>query len=385
MILKRLGKIDYSLLYIVLFLLIAGIVILTSVSASFSQEKSGSSYSFLFHQIIFGLIPGLFLGFLAFRAPINFFKKWAPLLFGINLIFMVLIFIPGIGSEVFGASRWIGLGPLSFQPSEFLKLTFILYLSLWLANRLEKEKLISKVKSKKEDKPLFTLTNLEEQTLIPFLAIIGTVGLLLILQPDISTLGVIVLVSFLIYFLAGTPIKHSVMIILGGITVLATLIKLAPYRTQRLAVFLNPEIDPMGLGYQIKQALIAVGSGGIMGLGLGMSRQKLGFLPQPMADSIFAIFAEEAGFIGSFILVSLFIAFAWKGFNISKRSSDKFCQFVGIGITSWIVIQGFVNMGSMLGILPLTGIPLPFISYGGTHIIVELVGVGILLNISKNK
>jgi len=166
---------------------------------------------------------------------------------------------------------------------------------------------------------------------------------------------------------------------------LFSLIKLAPYRAARLLVFLKPETDPMGMGYQIKQALIAIGSGGIFGLGLGTSGQRLGFLPQSMADSIFAIMAEETGFVGGLILIALFLVFLWRGFKIGKSSQNKFSQLLAVGISSWIVIQAFINIGSMVGILPLTGIPLPFISYGGSALVSELIGVGILLNISKNK
>lgn len=163
------------------------------------------------------------------------------------------------------------------------------------------------------------------------------------------------------------------------------LMRTAPYRFNRLLVFLHPETDPMGIGFQIKQALIAVGSGGILGLGLGMSRQKFGFLPQPIGDAIFAVFTEETGFIGALILISLFLVFAWRGLKIVKNSADKFSGLLALGITSWIIIQAFVNIGSMIGILPLSGIPLPFISYGGSHILAEMIAIGLLLNISKNK
>ena len=160
--------------------------------------------------------------------------------------------------------------------------------------------------------------------------------------------------------------------------------KIAPYRAARLLVFLNPETDPMGMGYQLKQALIAVGSGGIFGLGLGMSVQKFGFLPQSMADSIFAIFSEETGFIGSLILIFLFLIFFWRGFKIAKKSMDQFSKLAALGISCWIILQALINIGSMIGIIPLTGVPLPFLSYGGSALVTELIGVGILLNISKN-
>jgi cell division protein FtsW len=185
------------------------------------------------------------------------------------------------------------------------------------------------------------------------------------------------------YFLANTPFWHTALILLIGLSSLIALIKIAPYRLERLTVFLNPGIDPMGIGFQVQQALIAVGSGGILGAGLGMGIQKFGFLPGVINDSIFAVLAEEAGFVGSIILIFLFLIFFWRGFRIAKLSQDKFSELTAYGITSWIIIQAFVNISSILGLLPLTGVPLPFISHGGTALITTLIGAGILLNISK--
>jgi len=367
---------DYILIIVTAVLLILGVLILASVSASLSQERFGNTFYFLNHQLLFGFLTGVILAFLAFRIRLETLKKWAPVLLLINLALLIIVFLPKIGAEARGAARWISLGPISFQPSEFLKLTFILYLAAWLTSRASDQR---KSGSRQAEKGF-------SQTLIAFLIVIIFVSLLLIFQPDISTLGVIVASAILMYFLASTPLWHSILIIFGGILSLFAIIKLAPYRINRLLVFLNPEIDPTGIGYQIKQALIAIGSGGIfgLGLGLGMFRQKIGFLPHSISDSIFAIFAEETGFIGSFILVLLYLAFFWRGLKIGKQSADKFSKFCAFGITFWITLQAFVNIGSMIGILPLTGIPLPFISYGGSALISELVGVGVLLNISKN-
>lgn len=360
---------DYILLGVSGILLIFGILILSSVSASLSLEKFGKTYYFLNHQILFGLIPGIILAFLAFRIRLDFLRKWAPILLLINIILVAMVFLPEIGSSFGGATRWLNLGIVSFQPAEFLKLTFILYLATWLTSKTSGQG---------------TGGGREfSQTFIAFLIVIGLISLLLIFQPNISTLGIIVFTAVLMYFLANTPFWHSILIILAGAISLFSLIKIAPYRLSRLLVFLNPETDPMGIGYQIKQALIAVGSGGIFGLGLGMSGQKFGFLPQSISDSIFAILAEETGFIGSLILISFFLIFFWRAFKISKETPDKFSQLLSLGISLWILIQAFVNIGAMIGILPLSGIPLPFISYGGTHLVAELIGVGILLNISK--
>lgn len=363
-------KPDYFLLIISGILITLGILILVSVSASLSQEKFGTTFYFLKHQVFFGLLPGIILAYIFYKTPIAKLKKLAPIFLFINLILLGMVFLPKIGVEIRGASRWLDFGLFSFQPSEFLKLTFILYLSAWLSSR--------------GDKNLSKKSKIFLETFVAFLVIMGLISLFLIFQPDISTLGIISLTAALIYFSTRTPLWHTALVILMGIGGLLTLIKLAPYRMNRILVFLNPEIDPMGIGYQIKQVLIAVGSGGIFGSGLGMSVQKFGFIPHPMSDSIFAIFAEETGFMGSLILIILFLMFAFQGFRISKNSTDKFSQLSALGITSWLVIQGFMNISSMIGIIPLTGIPLPFISYGGTALITELIGVGILLNISKS-
>lgn len=362
---------DYFLLAITGILIILGIIILASVSASVSQEKFGTTYYYLNHQLLFGLLPGLILGFLAFRINLSFLRKIAPFLLLLNLLFLAMVFLPKIGASSGGAARWISFGPVSFQPSEFLKLTFILYLASWLTSQKEKIKL---------QKTAFNAT------FGAFLIVIILISLFLIFQPDISTLVVIIASAVILYFLIKTPLWHSILIILIGAGGLFSLIKLAPYRLNRILVFLKPELDPMGIGYQLKQSLITVGSGGLfgLGLGLGLSRQRFNFLPQSISDSVFAVFAEETGFIGALILIVVFLLFLWQTFKIAKINKDSFSQLTVLGISSWIAIQGFINIGAMIGILPLTGIPLPFISYGGSHIVAELVGMGIILNISKN-
>jgi cell division protein FtsW len=358
------NKPDYIFLGISLALIILGILILASVSASLGQEKFGDVYYFLRRQLLFGLIPGIILGILAFKVPLAWFKKWALPLLLLNLLFLALVFLPKIGLTSGGATRWINLGFFTFQPAEFFKLAFFIYLAAWLTSREKKYKSLA-------------------ETLIPFLVIVGLAVYLLYLQPNVSNLGIIGITATIIYFGAGTPIWQTILMTSTAIAGLIFLIQTAPYRLHRFLVFLHPETEPMGIGYQIKQALIAVGSGGILGLGLGMSRQKFGFLPQPIGDAIFAVFAEETGFLGTLILIFLFLIFAWRGFKIIKGAPDKFSSLLSLGIISWLLLQTFVNIGSMIGILPLTGIPLPFISYGGSHLIAELMGLGLLLNISK--
>ena len=373
---KKLDINDYTLIATVGTLLITGLIILASVSTVYSQNMFGNPYHFLTRQIIFILIGSL-LGFIAYNIKLGLIKKWSFFILIANLILLAAVFIPGLGFTAGGATRWLQLGPFMVQPAEFLKLSFIIFFSAWIV------KIIDSRSSKKRrgEKKNFS----DFHPIIICLSLFTISAAILIFQPNISSLAVIFAVTLIIYFLSGTPIWHTVAIFAAGIAGLGLVIRIAPHIANRILVFLEPGYDPMGLGYQIKQASIAIGSGGLFGLGLGMSRQKLGFLPEVISDSIFAVFAEETGFVGSIILVSLFVVFLWMGFKISKTSADKFCSLAAAGITSWITIQAFVNMGAMLGILPLTGIAMPFISYGGSHLVTELVAVGLLLNISKNK
>lgn len=372
------GGLDYVLISAVGVLLIFGILMIFSVSAADSRAKFGNSYYFLSHQLLFGLAPGLFLALFGFNLRLEFLKKWAPILLLLNLVLMSLVFFPKIGVQGGGAARWLNLGIATVQPSEFLKLTFIIYLASWLSSRA------AGFRPKGSRRNLNGAASDFNETLVAFLIIIFLITLLLFLQSDVSTLEIIVLTGMAAYFLSGTPIWHIILIALFGFMSLLALIKVAPYRLNRVLVFLRPGSDPMGIGYHLNQALIAIGSGGIFGLGLGMSQQKFGFLPQTLADSIFAVFSEEIGFIGSSAVVLLFLIFFWRGFRVGLAAKDKFSQLLAYGISFWITIQALVNVGSAVGALPLTGVPLPFISYGGSALISELIGVGLLLNISRS-
>ncbi|MDP4007127.1 MAG: putative lipid II flippase FtsW [bacterium] len=343
-------------------LVVFGVLILASVSSSFSLERTGTAFYYLNHQLLFGLLPGLLLGFIAYRIPLERIRKGSLIFLLFTIALLILVFLPVVGGEIKGAYRWIFVASFSFQPSELLKLSSILYLAAFLAARRTKEK---------------------GATFLPFVVVMGAMSLLLILQPDVSTLGIIALVGLLLYFLSGTPLWHFLLMLGGGVAALLLLIRLAPYRLSRLTTFLNPELDPLGKGYQIKQALIGIGSGGLTGVGLGLSFQKFGALPEPISDSIFAVFAEETGFLGALFLIFLFLAFAWRSFIVAGRMNDAFLKLTALGITLWITLQALINMGAMTGIFPLTGIPLPFISYGGSALLVELIGLGILLNISR--
>jgi cell division protein FtsW len=358
-------KFDYILAATALILLFLGILVLASVSTVVSQDNFGNTTHYLWHQIIYGIIPGLALGILFYFLPVGFFKKWAWAAIGVNLFFMLLVFLPGLGIIAGGAPRWLNLKFFSFQPSEFLKLSFIIYIATWLSNPIRK-------------------TNLKKYTLIPFLVSAGFIALLLAKQSDLGTLGVIAFTAGIMYFTAETPLSHIVVLLFMGISCLVALVASSTYRMTRLKVMLGLIEDPMGLGYHIKQIFIAIGSGGIFGAGLGMSVQKFGFVPQTMSDSVFSIYAEETGLAGGIFLIVLYLMVLWRSVAISKFAKDEFSKLFALGFASWLCVQAFVNMSSMTGLIPLTGIPLPFISYGGTHIIAELAGMGILLNISRN-
>lgn len=362
---KKSENLDKTLLFTILTLIIFGLVMIASAGVIYSETRFGDNYYFFKHQLFFGFLPGMAILYLFQKIDYHYWKKIAVPLFLITLIFLVLVFIPGIGTKVYGASRWIQLGHLSFQPSEMAKIATILYLAAWLESR-----------GRRKIRDFF-------EGVAPFLGILGILGFLIIKQPDTGTLGLIILVAGAIYFASGAKISHILALILAGIAGLWVLVKMAPYRLNRFLVFLNPEMDPQGIGYQINQALLAIGSGGIFGIGLGYSRQKFNYLPEPVGDSIFAIIGEELGMIGAGMLVLLFIILAFRGFRIAKNSPDDFGKLVAIGITSWIVFQAFINIAAITSIIPLTGIPLPFISYGGTSLIFLLAGAGILLNISK--
>jgi len=369
---------NYFLFFLIVFLIGFSFLFLACLSAPASLQRYGNTNHYLFHQLLFGLLPGIILGFIAYKISLQFLKKWAFLLVLLNIIALFLVFLPKIGSNLGGASRWVGIGNFAVQPSEFLKITAILYLSAWISSKL----------SETNAKDWKSITKKGYHNIIyilaPFVIFLGLIAIGLYFQKDASTLGIIAITLLVLYFSAKTPLWHTLLIVMGGLGSLLFMVKFEPYRLNRWLIFLHPDTDPLGMGYQLRQSLISLGSGGVFGKGLGMSTQKFGFLPQAMSDSIFAIIGEELGIIGCVVLVAAFILFFWLGIKIAKNSNDRFSKMTAIGIVFWITLQAFINMASVAGIFPLAGIPLPFFSYGGSHLVVELIGVGLLLNISKN-
>lgn len=354
-------KPDKGLIIVIFCLLVLGLIILFSASSITSLESQGSAYAYFFHQLLYGGGVGL-IAFLFFqRVNYKFWKKIAIILFFASLVLLVLVFVPGLGYSHAGAQRWLAIGFLSFQPSEFLKLAFVIYLAAFF--------------SKKE--PQFN-------TLIPFLAIMGIIGGLMALQSDAGTLALVAILGFIIYFLSKAKFYQLATVIFCYGAAFFALVKFVPHRMARFATFFNPSIDPQGISYQINQALLAIGSGGIFGRGLGHSQQTYGYLPEPMGDSIFAIWAEELGFVGGLALIILFFILAFKGLKIAKQAPDNFGKLLAVGITCWLVFQALINITAITGLIPLTGIPLPFVSYGGSALIFAMAGAGILVNISKH-
>ncbi len=358
-------SIDRFLLSSIFVLLGIGLMMIASAGVMYGQVRFGDGYYFLKEQLS-GLAVGLVFMYVFQRIDYHFWQRLVVPIFFIALILLVLVFIPGFGTTVYGAARWVQLGPISFQPSEVMKLAIILYLSAWLAN-----------KGRIKTADFF-------EGFVPFLVLLSIVGFLIIQQPDTGTLGLIFLISLSIFFASGANISHIFSLFGVGFAFLALLIKIEPYRMQRFLVYINPDHDPQGVGYQMTQALLAIGSGGFFGVGLGQSRQKFNYLPEPVTDSIFAVLGEEFGFIGTAVIVTLFLFIAWRGFRIASGAADDFGKLTAVGIVSWIILQAFINVAAISGLIPLTGIPLPFVSYGGTSLAVLLAAVGILLNISKH-
>ncbi len=360
------GTIDYLYFGIVSTIILFGLIMLMSASAPNGYAQFGDSYYFLKHQFIFGFIPGVAAMFAFSKIPYTFWKMHAWNLLILSIVLLVAVFIPGLSAGIGTAHSWISIGGVfSLQPSEVVKLTFLFYLAAWLGQRGSHG--VRDVNS----------------GLLPFVLVLGSVLGLLIIQPDVGTMSIIAGMSLIVYFIAGAPVTYVLGFVLAGLTGLGLLISLAPYRAARFTTFLHPELDPQGIGYHINQALLALGSGGMFGLGYGHSRQKFQYLPEVATDSVIAVIGEELGMMMVLLVLFAFLAFVWRSIEIAKGAPDAFSKLVVVGVTAWITLQAFVNIGSMVALMPITGVPLPFISYGGTALAVSMAAVGVVLNISR--
>lgn len=362
---SRGGKeIDSIFAWIVAILVIGGFFIFISASLGLMAQEKVAFSKVVFNQIFFGVLGGTVALLITTRIPYKYWRKYGFYLFCISLVISALVFVPQLGFSHGGARRWISIGSVSLQPAEILKLGFVIYLSAWFAS---------------VSKKIHTF----KYGFLPLIILLGLVALILLPQPDTGTFLVISLTGIGMYIVAGAPWRYIFAIAGLGLFGFAGLIVSKPYIKERLLTFLHPASDPLGAGYQIQQSLIAIGSGQITGRGMGQSIQKFNFLPEPIGDSIFAVFAEEWGFIGVMLLLTLFLAFALRGLKIASRAPDHFSRLLVCGIIFLIAGQSFINMAAMLGLAPLTGMPLIFISKGGTALLFALASVGIILNVSK--
>lgn len=353
---------------VALLILIVGIGLATLFSASYyyGGKRFNDPYFFVGRQTVF-LAVGAVLAAVAARLPRSIVVRYIPHLFVINLLLLAATYVPGVGETIMGANRWIIIGGISFQPSELAKLTLVLYLSYILAKKYHE---------------LDDVIN----SLVPPLLIVGIFTGLIYFQNDFSTALFVLLLSLLIFFVAGVKFRYFALLIMTLAPLASMLVLSKEHRVKRLIAFLDPNSDPIGTGYQVIAAQSALGSGNFWGTGFGDSAEKLGGLPEAHSDFIFAVFAEEAGFLGVLFIIALFLAVAVRGYAIALRieKEDLFSFLLAFGLTSCIVYQALVNMAVVSGMLPATGLPLPFFSHGGSSMIVALVMSGLLLNISRS-
>lgn len=358
-------KVDKMLLGTTVLLLLFGLVLFGSASLGVLAVNEVKFYSVIKTQLIYALIGGSLAIVLGSFIPFQIYKKYARQIFFLALTFTALVFVPGLSVYHGGAHRWIDLGFFSVQPSESLKFAFVVVVAYWCT----------------QYRHVFKDW---KYGLLPYILGAGVVSLILLAQPDFGTYLVIMTAGFVTYFVGGARKKHIYILILFGLLGVITLISVRPYMLERVKTFFNSEHDPRGSSWQLNQSLIALGGGGLTGRGLGQSVQKFNYLPEPIGDSIFAVAGEELGFFGVLFIIILYGIVVLRGYVISRYSSDQFGKLLAMGIVTIIFTQATLNIGSMLGLLPLTGVPLPLISHGGTALMAALFQLGVLLNISKS-
>ncbi|MBI5152963.1 MAG: FtsW/RodA/SpoVE family cell cycle protein [Parcubacteria group bacterium] len=353
---------DYVFLVIIGTLLVFGFAMLLSASSVLGKQKFDDVYYYFKHQL-FSLGFGTLFFLIGYYCYYRFFQKASLILLVLNIVLLILVFTP-LGVSAGGATRWLQLGPLTFQPAELLKFTFIIYIAAFFGARAKKSRSI-------------------KEGFLPFLIVIGLIAGLLLKQPATAIFALIFITALCMYFIGGARLHHIFFLTFFIGLVLALVVMVTPYRKDRLLTYFDPNSDPQGKGYHINQALIALGSGGMFGIGFGNSMAKTSYLPEPIGDSIFVLVAEELGFVGAVFLIGLFLLFLVRGFKIARDAPDSFSQLATVGMISTIVLQGFINIGAISGLLPLTGLPLPFVSYGGTSLIVVLACSGFIANVSR--
>ena len=353
-----------GMLAIVVLLCVLGLVMVMSASSVVGLYQFGSSWYFVKRQGAW-LLVGLVVLVITMRIDYRVWRRLAtPVLVG-STVLLVLVLVPGVGREVYGSTRWLGYGPVQIQPSEFAKIGLILFAADLLARRADRIRDL-------------------QITMKPVAIVTGAVAGLVLLQPNLGTTMVIGAIVVAMLFVAGTPLLPLSGLTLGSGVVAFGLAVAAPYRRARVLAFRDPWSDPLDTGYQTIQSLVGIAQGGLAGVGLGASRSKWGFLPFAHTDFVFAIIAEEAGLIGAGLVVALFVALAWLGILTAMRAPDAFGMLLAAGITTWLCVQAFVNIGAVIGILPVTGVPLPFVSFGGSALLATMAATGILLNVARH-
>ncbi len=357
-------KPDYGLLVTVVILVVVGIQAVYSATFGLAVSEYNDVNYFVIRQTIWALIGAAGM-VLAMNIKYTFWKKLSPVLMAVAIVSLVLVLLSDGGIEQYGAQRWLRLGPLpAIQPSEFVKLAVIIYMAAWVSNQGKK-------------------LNTFSSGFWPFCIVVGLVCGLVMLEPDLGTTTILALIMGTLFYLGGASLTHIGLLGMMGMASIVMLISGAGYRSDRWQSFVDPWKDPAGVGFHIIQLLIALGSGGMWGIGIGASRQKFFYVPGVHTDGIFAVIGEEVGFIGAIAVIALFAAFVYRGIRIIQGTPDKFGALTAAGITFWVAFQALVNLGGVTRSIPLTGIPLPFISYGGSSLAATMFAVGILLNISR--
>jgi cell division protein FtsW len=360
----RASKIDKFFLVIVSLLLLVGIAIFVSASLGILTKNENLFRSVIFSQLILGFGGGLVGMYFCSKINYKFWRKYSFYIFTISILLTAAVFIPNVGWSHGGAQRWIQLLGFSFQPVEFLKFGFVIYCASWLAS----------VKHKVQDFKF---------GILPLGVMLAIISGILFKQPDTKSFILIFATGAVMLFISGVPVRYLLGLGVGVAVLLSLLVFFTPYLQERVKTFIDPGSDPRGASYQIQQSLIAFGSGGIFGRGLGQSIQKFSYLPEPQGDSIFAVLGEELGFVGGVGTIILYLLFTLRGMRIANTAPDLFSRLLVSGIVILIAVQSFMHIASITGVFPLTGVPLPFMSHGGTSLLVYLSTVGIILNVSR--
>ena len=347
-----------------MLLVTIGTALFISASLGVLARNQGTFYSVLFSQLVLGLGLGLLAMYISYKIPYKFWRTYSLYIFIFAILLTAAVFIPRLGWSHGGARRWLDFGFFSFQPVEVLKFAFIIYFAAWLSwakNRITDFRF----------------------GILPLGILLAMIAFVLFRQPDTKSFILITMVGISMLFISGVPVRYILGISVGVTILLAILVYFTPYLQQRVKTFLDPSNDPRGSSYQIQQSLIALGGGGIFGRGFGQSIQKFSYLPEPQGDSIFAVLGEELGFIGASATIVLYVLFALRGMRIANRSPDSFSRLLVSGIVILITLQSFMHIASVIGVFPLTGVPLPFMSHGGTSLLIYLMAMGVVLQISK--